>query len=146
MKICSLGMGSVDLECHGCCQKRVLVQRNRCLWVWCLWRTLPKCLAASFIWSWIDLNFHFVYIPFHFLQNLSHSFISLLRNDSLLPTSAKLATFAGWFVEGPLNLTHPAPPVLLSSLSSTGLIRIKAVRLCRGCSRSDSFIIWGPRK
>lgn len=40
-----------------------------------------------------QLNFSFYLLLFHFLQNF-HAFISLLRNDSLLPTMSKLDIFA----------------------------------------------------
>lgn len=86
--------------------------------------------------------------PFHFLQNLFHSFISLLRNDSLLLlTTTKLDVFARWFVEGLLNLTHPATLVLFSTTwlykSPVGwplCIRAFAVPIQFHCLRTQKII------
>lgn len=88
-------MGSVDLGCHGCCQKIGPVLRN-----YCLWNTVPLENFAIMsdnqllmVMNWLEFFFLFAfYFIFYisFYRTYFHSLISLLRNNFLLLTKPKL--------------------------------------------------------
>lgn len=83
LKIFSLSMGSVDLECPGCCQKRGSAPRN-----YYLWNTPLETFAKMFgnqlhlIMNWLKFFILFAFCYFIFYGTYFYSFISLLRNDS----------------------------------------------------------------